>query len=264
MCDTFVFLYRSLLDSRIIKNAELLQLAIYCLLKAAYKTKWVNISTGRSVTEVKLMPGQLIFGRNKVAEKLGQKPTSVYKRLQKLKTLDFLNIQSDTHFSIISIRNWEKYQVREQAKEQPSDNQGTTKEQPSDTNNKDNNINNINKLKKENIIKEKNILFEHLWDKYPNKVGKLKAKQRFDKTVKKESDLLEIQVALENYIKHIETHNKNSNWIKSYQNGQTWFNQWKDWVNYDLDGDIISNKQEENYARSQQDKFEAFIARTGG
>ena len=119
-------------------------------MKASHEERWVTVTTGRGQTEVKLQPGQFIFGRNQAAAELGDKPTSTYKRMLKLKKLENLNIQSNTHYSVVTICNWDKYQSEltkeEQPKEQPSDNQVTTKCQPSDTNK------NVKNVKKEETV----------------------------------------------------------------------------------------------------------------
>jgi len=138
MQDGWIKLYRKSLNSRVFKNRDLWQLWTWCLMKATHKKTWVSVSTGRGETEVELQPGQFIFGRKQAAQELKAKPFSTYKRMLKLKKLGNLDIQSNTHFSIVTICNWDKYQAqeieKEQAKEQPRNNQGTTKEQPRNTN----------------------------------------------------------------------------------------------------------------------------------
>lgn len=113
-------------------------------MKATHKERWMTMTTGKGDTEVLIKPGQFVFGRNKAAKELKAKPISTYKRLLKLKSIGNLNIQSNTHYSIVSIVNWEIYKVpaglRGQPKEHPGNNQVTTKEQPSNT---DNNVNNV-------------------------------------------------------------------------------------------------------------------------
>lgn len=68
--------------------------------------------------------------------------------------------------------------------------------------------------------------FEELWLKYPSKVGRREAERHFEVSVKTQEDFVAIQTALENYLK--------SERVKKgfVQNGSTWFNNWKDWVNY--------------------------------
>ncbi len=83
-------------------------------------------------------------------------------------------------------------------------------------------------------------LFDNLWAKYPNKDGKKEAIQHFQTTVLCDTDAENIQKALSNYL-HSEKVKKG--YVK---NGSTWFNNWKDWVNW-VD---IPNKKESSLADS--------------
>ena len=69
--------------------------------------------------------------------------------------------------------------------------------------------------------------FERVWKEYPNKVEKAKAWEKFAKTVKSEKDIALLVVALANYKDHLAT----NNW-KRPQQGKTWFNNWRDWIDY--------------------------------
>ena len=102
---TWIKLYRKLLENRLFLNADLLQLFIFCILSASHKDSWVSIKTGKGYTEIKLKEGQLIFGRNSVAKKLRKKPISTYKRMLKLKSMRILNMESNTHYTLITILN---------------------------------------------------------------------------------------------------------------------------------------------------------------
>jgi hypothetical protein len=68
--------------------------------------------------------------------------------------------------------------------------------------------------------------FENLWQQYPSKVGREKASIHFLATVKTDQDLQDINTALKNYL--------SSRRVAEgfVQNGSTWFNNWKDWINY--------------------------------
>jgi uncharacterized protein YdaU (DUF1376 family) len=71
--------------------------------------------------------------------------------------------------------------------------------------------------------------FEDLWSKYPNRVGKKDALKHFKATVKTEKDFDDIHTALGNYL-------TSSRVIKGFvQNGSTFFNNWRDWVDYKED-----------------------------
>ena len=133
----FIFLHRRLIDSRVFQSEGLLKVFIWCLLKSNHDEAWVPITTGRGTTEVRLKPGQFIFGRKTAAKELKMNPNTVYKRIQKLQQLFIISVKSNTHYSIITIMNWDTYQTQKNK----SNNQVSTKYQPSNTNNNDNNDN---------------------------------------------------------------------------------------------------------------------------
>lgn len=68
--------------------------------------------------------------------------------------------------------------------------------------------------------------FAEIWAKYPNKDGKEAANRHFSKSVKTDKDWDDIKKALTNYTA---TDRVRSGYIK---NGSTWFNNWKDWIDY--------------------------------
>lgn len=246
MNDGYVKLYRKSIDSRVFRNLGLWQLWTWCLMKASHKEIWVSVSTGRGDTEVRLLPGQFIFGRHAAAKELKQKPTSTYKRMMKLQTMQNLTMKSDTHFSIVTICNWDKYQTQEykeeQAKEQASDNQVTTKCQASDTNK--------NVKNEENVKNKKNPSssgadgcgysdsFLAFWKAYPKKIGKGAAWKAWSKSNGKPP--------IEQIISSIQSHIQTEQWLKDngqyIPNPQTYINQrrWDDEVGPGGDDDAFS------------------------
>lgn len=124
----YIRLWRKLLLSVVFVNEGLLKVFIWCLLRANHKETFVQTKTGRGISEVKLMPGTFIFGRESAAKELHMSPSTVWKRILKLKKLEILNIESNSHFSIIYIINWASYQVTEKNSNSDSDRQGTGKE----------------------------------------------------------------------------------------------------------------------------------------
>jgi len=146
MDNGYIYLYRKLLKSRVFKNESLLKVWVWCLLKANYKEAWVPVKTGKGETEVHIMPGQFIFGRNSAAKELNMNPTTVRKRILKLKSIGKCDIQSDTHYSIITIIKWSDYQTQKTMSDTQGDRQVTGKCQASDTNNKDNKEKNIKNI----------------------------------------------------------------------------------------------------------------------
>lgn len=99
-------------------------------MKANYEKRWVSITVGRTVTEVEVGPGQFVFGRHSAAKELKMNPATVYKRIVKLKNMQNLIIDSSSHYSIISIVNWEHYQGCEEKSSSESSSRVAAGEQP--------------------------------------------------------------------------------------------------------------------------------------
>ena len=84
-----------------------------------------------------------------------------------------------------------------------------------------------NKILVSNMVKEsKEELFNKIWEKYPNKDGKKSALAHFLVSVNSQKDWDDINIALRNYL--------GSDTVKKgyIKNGSTFFNNWKDWVNF--------------------------------
>lgn len=71
--------------------------------------------------------------------------------------------------------------------------------------------------------------FESIWPKYPRREGKKSAEKHFNTSVKTLQDWLDIQNALENYLRKIKTEGTLPTYIL---HGKTWFFNWRDYVNY--------------------------------
>ncbi|MFX0201885.1 MAG: hypothetical protein ACFFCW_37725 [Candidatus Hodarchaeota archaeon] len=181
MTDGWIKLYRKSIESQVFKNPYLWQLWTWCLMKANHQQCWVNVRTGRGETQVKLDPGQFIFGRHSAAKELGWPPSTVRNRLTLLGNMQNLDTQKEQHYSIVTIRNWEIYQISEKDREQAK---RTTKGQPKDTDK--------NNKNKEYMLK----CFERFWNEYPKKVGKKKAREEFLKLSLDEERFKKIMEAL--------------------------------------------------------------------
>ena len=71
--------------------------------------------------------------------------------------------------------------------------------------------------------------FEILWDKYPRREGKKAAEKHYQASVKTHQDWLDIQNAMDNYIGQLRANRTELQFTKQ---GSTWFNNWRDYVNY--------------------------------
>jgi len=188
-------------------------------MRANHEENWVPIKTGRGETEVHVKRGQFIFGRKTAAKELGMKPSSIRNRMEKLKNMKNLDIQPDTHYSIVTIINYDTYNPPVKKEDRQEDNQGTGKGQPKDT---DNNEENVKKEKKRTLTLE----FEQFWAVYPKKVAKQDALKKW-LTKKPPLDLV---------LGALEWQSKQWSELKYIPNPSTYLNQgrWEDEQSKDL------------------------------
>ncbi|MDR4509583.1 MAG: hypothetical protein MRJ65_15375 [Candidatus Brocadiaceae bacterium] len=135
----WIKMHRKTISSRVFRNEGLFKVWAWCLLKANHKPSWITLQTGRGESEVYVDAGQFIFGRHTAARELGMAESTVRNRMKKLKKLGNLDIQRDRHYSLITIVNWETYQMQEIKEDSKEDNQRTGKGQAKDTNKNDKN-----------------------------------------------------------------------------------------------------------------------------
>jgi len=83
-----------------------------------------------------LKPGQFITGRSQANADLGLKSIMFDRKVKVLQNINFLNRQVNNRFSIITIRNWEEYQSRQEKMNSRMNNKRTTDEQQMNTNKK--------------------------------------------------------------------------------------------------------------------------------
>ena len=176
MRDGYIKLHRKILDNPISKKSDYAWLWTVLLLKANHKeTKFVfNNET------LILKPGQLLTGRKKLASETGINESQIYKILNFLEKEHQIEQQKTNKFTVITVLKWANYQgdktKKEQQKEQPSNNQVTTKEQQSNTYKNDKNVKNDkntyksekNKDKKKKKEKKKTIPYKEIIEIYNN------------------------------------------------------------------------------------------------
>ena len=104
----YIKLHRKILDNGVFADAELLKVFVWCILKA---NTTPNVVYGRKVDV-----GEFITGRITASEELHLKPSTIYKRLQKLKSQGYINISSTTKNSLITVINYKSYQLDDKPK----------------------------------------------------------------------------------------------------------------------------------------------------
>lgn len=124
------------------QDPKLLKLWMLCLLEASHKDHEQLV--GKQI--IKIHPGQFITGRfslektyNDGAKKINRvEERTLWRWMKMLETYDFLSINSNTKYSVVTIKNWNQYQQNVQ----PMSNQCPADVQPMSTNNNGNKGNN--------------------------------------------------------------------------------------------------------------------------
>lgn len=135
----WVKLHRKMLDNPIImKDAEHLAVWMYLLLNATH-AEYPALFKGKKIT---LQPGQLITGRKSIASTLSVNESKVRRILDAFESDQQIDRQRSNQNTLISLKNWEKYQLFDQQNDQPSTNHRPTSDQPPTTNKKNKNVKN--------------------------------------------------------------------------------------------------------------------------
>jgi len=137
----WIKLHRKSIHSQVFQSEGLWKLWSWCLLRANHEDTWIPITTGRGITEVFVKRGQFIFGRKSASKILKMDESTIYKRMRKLATMGNLNTESNTHYSIVTVLNYELYQGSKNDEVTPK---VTPKEHPSNTDKNDKNEKNNN------------------------------------------------------------------------------------------------------------------------
>jgi hypothetical protein len=137
----YIKVYRSLRDKGYWSDAEYIHLWIHLLMKASYKQK-EYLFNGKIEH---LAPGQFISGRKSLSKETGVNESKIERILKCFEIEHQIEQQTNNKFRIITILNWDKYQVREQQNEQQMNSQRTASEQPVNTKKKDKKEKKVNK-----------------------------------------------------------------------------------------------------------------------
>jgi hypothetical protein len=113
----WVCLWRQSINSKVFASQDGWKIWTWCLMKAHHSDmpRHVTIKTGRGDTTVTLRKGEFIFGRKIAAKELMIKEWVVYGWIKRLASDEYdkmITIQPKSHFSIIRVNNWRKYQEK--------------------------------------------------------------------------------------------------------------------------------------------------------
>ena len=234
--DGWLKLYRSILDSAVFQDAEVLKVWIWLLCNVAFE-QHDTICYGKVIH---LKPGQIATGRKKIAQCTDLNETKVYRALTALKSLGNIEIKATNKYSIITVVNWDKYQDengKRTANEQQTNSKTTTEEQ------QDNSKRTQHKNGK-NVKKEKNIyicsFFQFVWDEYPKKLGKNKVTKAAMEQMEEAGEDA-VMAAVRRYVEKIKRDGTDEKYI---MHGSTFFNgAWRDYVVEDKPGELMPQQQ---------------------
>lgn len=234
--DGWLKLYRSILDSAVFQDAEVLKVWIWLLCNVAFE-QHDTICYGKVIH---LKPGQIATGRKKIAQCTDLNENKVYRALTALKSLGNIEIKATNKYSIITVVNWDKYQDengKRTANEQQTNSKTTTEEQ------QDNSKLTQHKNGK-NVKKEKNIyicsFFQSVWDEYPKKLGKNKVTKAAMEQMEEAGEDA-VMAAVRRYVEKIKRDGTDEKYI---MHGSTFFNSaWRDYVVEDKPGELMPQQQ---------------------
>lgn len=160
-----------------------------------------------------------------VASRLSSKPKVTLSRLERAAQLGLIDREAWEQHREIYIPNMLKRlddytrKVRTKSGEYPESVQKTT-HADKDIRYRDTDI-------REKTYSRPTADFEGIWERYPNKDSRKESERHFNGSVKTDEDVSDIQKALTNYLQHL----KVNTW-KRPKSGKTWFNNWRDWINW--------------------------------
>lgn len=173
----WIKLHRKMLDNPIImKDADHLAVWMYLLLNATH-AEYPALFKGKKIM---LQPGQLITGRKSIAEALSVNESKVRRIMNAFESDQQIDRQRSNQNTLVTLKNWDRYQVYDLQNDQPVTNERPTSDQRVTTNknikndkNEKNVINNTSdsdepeapapeKSKSDKTVKHKHGEFQHV------------------------------------------------------------------------------------------------------
>lgn len=185
----WIKLHRSILQSNVFDNPEILKVWIWILCKA----EWAECKKIVGTRAVNVKPGQMIFTRSSASRDLEMSESKVYRIMQTLQSLGNINIKVNSKFSLVTVENWGFFQYDTPDSEQQMNSKRTASEQQLNSKRtaSEQQVNSVlyNKNKQEyqegQEIKENNThtharegeeddRFDDFWKAYPKKNGDIR------------------------------------------------------------------------------------------
>lgn len=234
MKNGFICLHRQLLDSHLWQSStpEQCKILITLLLMVNYKEKSWEWKSKPFVCK----PGQAITSVDSIQARCGNPKkftrAKIRKALEKFQEAGFLTNETTKTGTLITIVNWQKFQVKEEENNQQNNHQ-ITNEKPSNDHQITTNEqrNKVTKKQDNNILVQN---FEILWEAYPKKRSKATALKAFKK-VNPSADLFAKMLDKVSEYK-VEWQRKEEQFIPHLA---TWLNgkRWEDKLNVEISKD---------------------------
>lgn len=153
----YIKLYRKVTNSFVWTNANMFKLWSLCLMKASHKEsrfifngQEIAVSSGQFVTGRAVIEKEFNEGVPRDQQIVGR---TLWRWLKKFENEQMLSISSTPKYSVITINNWDDYQVNDQ---QVSNNRPTSVQQLSTYNNEKNDMNEKNVV----VVEEQQSVFQ--------------------------------------------------------------------------------------------------------
>jgi len=157
----YIKVWRKIADADWLKNHKLCAFWLWCLIKASHKEYDLIVGS----QQVHLLPGEFVFGLKSASKELKMSIQSIRTLLNFLKTSSNLTLKTTNKFSIISIVNWNTYQIQENEINTQINKQLTNKQQTTNNKQECKELKNV----KNNTYTSEFLLF---YNSYPKKKAK--------------------------------------------------------------------------------------------
>ena len=199
----WIKLHRKMLENPVVaKDSDYLSVWIYLLLNAEHDERTILFGGNKII----LKPGQLITGRKSIAEFLQINESKVKRILIDFEIDQQIDRQRSNKNSLISLKNWDKYQFCDRQNDQQVTNERPTSDQQVTT------YQEVKKSKKDNNIYTR--AFEEFWEAYPRKKDKGNAFKKFNARLNSGFSEVELVGAAKKYAEECERNQTEERYIK--------------------------------------------------